>query len=59
MPPPSRSMGLLRRRRDLGRAPIPDRHDEFLSRPDTWELLADAEEHLAEGEDEHATRTQR
>lgn len=50
-------MGLLRRRRDLGLAPISELHDEFLSRPNAEELLAEAEEYLAEREDEHASRT--
>ena len=56
---PSRSMGLLRRRRDLGLAPLSELHDEFLSRPGAEELLAEAEEDLAEREDERATRTRR
>ena len=55
---PSRSMGLLRRRREVDLAPLSELHDEFLSRPDAEELLAHAEEYLAEREDEHATRTQ-
>ena len=55
---PSRSMGLLRRRRDLDLAPLSELHEEFLSRPDAEELLADAEEYLSEREDKHATRTQ-
>ena len=55
---PSCSMGLLRRRRDLGLTPLSELHDEFLSRPNAGELLAEAEEYLAEREDEHAARTQ-
>ncbi len=58
MLPPSRSMGLLRRRRDLDLEPLSELHEEFLSRPDAEELLADAEDYLAEREAEHASRTQ-
>jgi len=39
---PSRSMGPLRRRRDLGLAPVSELHDEFRSRPNAGELLAEA-----------------
>ena len=55
---PSGPMGLFRRRRDLGLAPLSELHDEFLTRPEAKELLAEAGEYLAEREDEHAARTQ-
>lgn len=56
---PSGSMGLFRRRRDLGLAPLSELHDEFLSRPDAEELLAEAEEDLARREGEHVASTER
>lgn len=56
---PSGPMGLFRRRRDLGLAPLSELHDEFLSRAHAEELLAEAEEDLARREGEHAARTGR
>ena len=52
-------MGLFRRRRDLDLRPLSELHDEFLSRPDAEELLAEAEECLAGREAEHGARTER
>ena len=56
---PSGCMSLLRRLRDLGLEPLSALHDEFLSRPDAGELLAEAEASLARREDAHAARTER
>ena len=56
---PSGSMGLFRRHRDLDLKPLAELHDEFLSRPNTGELLAEAEDYLAGREDGQAARTER
>ena len=52
-------MGWFRRRRDLGLEPLSALHDEFLSRPDAAELLAEAEASLARREHAHVARTER
>ena len=55
----SGSMGLLRRPRDLGLEPLAGLHEEFLSRPNAEQLLAEAEEDLARREEEHSVSNER